>query len=146
LIQTLAFWDASALVPLCVEQDASEKVNVWAEQFAIVAWWATSVEVYSAIARLHRLGQLQIAARDIALDRARVLAAGWREIPPSDAVRDQAAVLLDAYALSAADGLQLAAALVWCRNRTTGRTFICADRRLCEAAAQEGFTALQPQA
>jgi predicted nucleic acid-binding protein len=81
LIQTLAFWDASALVPLCVEQDASEKVNVWAEQFAIVAWWGARVEVHSAIARLHRLGQLQSAAKDIALDCALVLAAGWREIP-----------------------------------------------------------------
>jgi hypothetical protein len=144
LIEVPAFWDTSALVPLCVEQRASGWAKVWAQQFAMVAWWATRVEMYSAVMRLSRSGDLQRPARQIALDRVQVLAAGWREIPPSDAIRVQAAMVLDAYPLRAADGLQLAAALAWCRNRPAGRAFLCADDRLCEAAAQAGFTVLQP--
>jgi uncharacterized protein len=105
LIEVPAFWDTSALVPLCVRQQASEVAKVWAGQFAMVAWWATRVEVHSAIARLNRSGDLNGVARQIALDRIRVLAAGWREIPPSDAIREQAATVLDTYPLRAADGL-----------------------------------------
>jgi uncharacterized protein len=68
----------------------------------------------------------------------------WYEVSPSNAVREQAEVLLHTYPLRAADSLQLAAALVWCRDRPAGRTFICADDRLCEAATRAGFTVLSP--
>ncbi len=101
-----AFWDSSALVPLCLTQSATEK----AEAEACL----------------------------------QALADRWREVLPSDAVRDQAQALLGLYPLRAADSLQLAAALAWCRNRPTGRTFLCADTRLAEAAAAAGFTILRP--
>jgi predicted nucleic acid-binding protein len=68
----------------------------------------------------------------------------WDEVAPSDTVRDQTEQLLDLYPLRAADGLQLAAALVWCRNRPRGRTFITADARLAQAATQAGFSVLSP--
>lgn len=55
-----------------------------------------------------------------------------------------AVAVLELYTLRAADSLQLATALVWCRNRPAGRIFICADDRLCDAAAQAGFTVLRP--
>ena len=82
--------------------------------------------------------------RRVALDRLAFLQQAWDQIEPSDILRDQAAKVLDTYPLCAADSLQLAAALVWCRNRPTGRTFLCADTRLCEAATQAGFTVLSP--
>lgn len=102
------------------------------------------VEIRSAIERLHRSGGLDAAAKRLALTRLREARLDWTEIVPSDAVRDKAETLLDSYPLRAADSLQLAAALVWCRGRPSSRTFISSDTRLCDAAALAGFTVLRP--
>jgi predicted nucleic acid-binding protein len=45
----------------------------------------------------------------------------------------------DRYGVRAADAVQLAAALVWCRERPNRRPFICVDERLCRAATEAGF-------
>jgi len=74
----------------------------------------------------------------------RPLRGSWYVTVPVDEVRDRAEVLIHQYRLRAADSLQLAAALVWCRNRPKGRTFLCADDRLCEAAADAGFSVIKP--
>jgi hypothetical protein len=134
-----AFWDSSALIPLCVQERASNKVKTLAKQFAPVVWWAATVEIHSAIARLHRSGELDDAGRQAAVNRLSVLSRGWREVLPSDKLRDQAGVLLDTYSLRAADSLQLASALIWCQQRPARRRFVSCDLRLCEAAAQAGF-------
>jgi predicted nucleic acid-binding protein len=139
-----AFWDSSALVPLCLHQPNSEQAKALSTRFSQVVWWAARVEVFNAFARLHRQGALQPRARQEAIARLQVLAVLWDEVSPGDEVRDRAIQLLDIYPLRAADSLQLAAALVWCRERPAGRTFLCADGRLCEAAAQAGFTVLRP--
>jgi predicted nucleic acid-binding protein len=139
-----AFWDTSALVPLCLQQPNSARARELAEQFGQVVWWAARVEVSSAISRLHRLGTLKARARQEAIVRLDCLTVEWDEVPPSDAIREQAATLLDLYPLRAADSLQLAAALIWCRNRPSGRNFLCAGARLAEAATQAGFTTLRP--
>jgi len=57
-------------------------------------------------------------------------------------VRARAARLLSLHPLRAADALQLAAALVWCRERTAEAPFVCLDDRLRLAAAREGFRVL----
>jgi hypothetical protein len=54
---TLAFWDSSALVPLCVHQQSSAAARQLLRQYSIVVWWSTSVEIRSAFERLLRLGQ-----------------------------------------------------------------------------------------
>ena len=66
---------------------------------------------HSAIARLHRLGQLEDSEKKNALSRLDVLSRGWREILPSDSLRALATDLLDTYELRAANSLQSAAAL-----------------------------------
>ncbi len=139
-----AFWDSSALIPLCVHERTSNKVRALAKQFAPVVWWATTVEIHSAIARLLHAGKLHEDGRQAALNRLSVLSRGWREILPSDKVRAQAGVLLDTYSLRAADSLQLASAMVWCQQRTARQRFISSDLRLCSAAAQAGFTVVSP--
>src|SRR6202021_2710712 len=53
-----AFWDSSALVPLCVLEAASRRAHAELRKFLPVIWWGTSIEIHSAIARGHRLGQL----------------------------------------------------------------------------------------
>ena len=142
--KTLAFWDTSALNPLLVSEPTSPWARAMATQFTPVVWWATPVEIHSAIARVHRSGRFDDLARKLALNRLAEMRRDWLDILPSDAVRDQAQALLGLYPLRAADSLQLAAALAWCRNRPTGRTFLCADTRLAEAASAAGFTVLRP--
>ena len=50
--------------------------------------------------------------------------------------------LLAVHPLRAADGFQLAAALLWSRGETAGRHFVSFDQRLREAARREGFAVL----
>ena len=142
--RSTAFWDSSALIPLCIQERSSDKVKTLAKQFPPVVWWATTVEIHSAIARLHCSDELDDAGRQAALSRLAVLSRGWREVLPSDKLREQAGVLLDTYSLRAADSLQLASAIIWCQQRPTRRKFVSSDLRLCEAATQAGFTIVSP--
>jgi predicted nucleic acid-binding protein len=135
-----AFWDASALAPLCIQEARTSQVRQHLRRFAPVVWWGSVVEVHSAIARLHREAAIAPSERDGALARLALLGQGWREILPDDAVRNLAGTLLDTYTLRAADSLQLAAALIWCQQRPEGKTFICGDQRLCDAAKSAGFS------
>lgn len=96
----------------------------------LVGHWATHTEVYGAIARLHRSNELNDVERLVAVDRLELLGQEWDQVEPNDAVRYEATRVHDRYSLRSADALQLAAALVWCRNRPAGRTFLCADGRL----------------
>jgi predicted nucleic acid-binding protein len=143
MTQQPAFWDASGIVPLCVHESTSRHAEAKLRQFMPVVWWASTVEVHSAIARLHRLGRLKDVEKTGALSRLSVLSRGWREILPSDSLRALAVRLLDSYELRAADRLQLSAALIWCQERPARRTFISADQRLSKAAVAAGFSVLE---
>jgi len=138
--KTSAFWDASALVPLCVHEAASRHAQSYLRRFAPVVWWGSLVEVHSAICRLHRETEISDADKQGAVARLRLLGRAWREILPGDEVRDLATQLLDKHPLRAADGLQLAASLVWCGQRPSRRSFICGDQRLAKAAESAGFS------
>ena len=138
-----AFWESSALVPLCVHEVTSRQAQSQLRKSLPVVWWGSPVEVHSAVSRLHRLGKLKDVEKQGALSRLAVLTRGWREILPGDPVRDLATRLLDAHELRAADSFQLAAALVWCQQRPARRTFVCADQRLSRAAEAAGFTVLE---
>ncbi len=136
----LAFWDSSALVPLCVSEPATltseELVKTCARQ---VVSWTTPVEIRSAISRLMRQGRITQAGCDYAAECLERLKASWREVHPSSALRDLAETLPGVYGLKPADSLQLAAALTWCRERPRNRPFVCYDLKLAEAARQAGF-------
>jgi uncharacterized protein len=138
-----AFWDSSALVPLCVHEATSRQAHSQLRKFMPVVWWGSLIEVHSAIVRLHRLGKLSDAEKQGALSRLDLLNRGWREVLPGDQVRDLAGHLLDNHELRAADSLQLAAALTWCQQRPVRRDFVCSDERLSKAAVAVGFAVLQ---
>ena len=143
MTKTAAFWDSSALVSLCVQQPASPRAHSLHSRFPPVIWWGSMVEIQSAFCRLRRDGDITRVERQDAQSRLRLLSAAWREILPSDRVRDSAFLLLESYPLRAADSLQLAAAWIWCGQSPAGRRFICGDRRLSEAAATAGFLVLE---
>lgn len=136
---TPAFWDTSALVPLCVQQQPTAAVRELLEQYEIAVWWATSVEMRSAFERLLRMGQLTQAEHVAAGIRLEKLRRGWRELQPTEALRAQAETFLTSYPLKAADSLQLAAAWTWCSGDVQRCTFLSGDAQLLEAARQVGF-------
>jgi hypothetical protein len=138
-----SFWDTSALVPICVQQAPSKKVRQFLQSSLPVVWWGTPVEIHSAIARMYRDRVIDAAEKDGAAARAAIIAQNWKEILPADPLRELARDLLDSYPLRAADSLQLAAALTWCRKHPRGKTFVCGDQRLLQAASSAGFSIVE---
>jgi predicted nucleic acid-binding protein len=138
-----AFWDASALVPLCIQEAATPSAAALLKKFAPVAWWGSSVEIHSAICRLHRKKAITDSGKRGAIARLGMLSQGWREILPGDQIREIALQLLDKYSLRAADSFQLAASFVWCEQSTARRNFVCADQRLSKAARSAGFLVIE---
>ncbi len=136
----MKFWDASAIVPLCLDEPWTPLLTqVLAEDPLMIVWWGSMVECWSAFARLRRDGIFQTSDEEQARALLARLATVWTEILPSQAVRDHAAHALQWHPLRAADGLQLAAALVWVQGQSSGQPFVCLDHRLRAAAQREGF-------
>jgi hypothetical protein len=139
----MKFWDASAIVPLCIDEAQTETVRIIAKgDGAFVAWWGSIVETYSALARLKHDKILSSDDEAEAVAVLSELADTWTEIEPSDDIREITRRLLQNYPLRAADSLQLAAAVVWSDKTPKGHHFVCLDVRLREAAVKEGFTIL----
>jgi len=136
-----AFWDTSALVPLCVRQTSTPRAVTLYKSCDAVVWWTTPVEIASALARLMRMKQLDSSDWTKARKLAAALAEVWSVIQPSDAVRAKGIQLVDRYDLRAADALQLAAALEWCEDAPQDRIFLTADQKLRQAAMLSGFDA-----
>jgi predicted nucleic acid-binding protein len=83
------FWDASAIVPLLVNEETTRRLQaVAAKDSAMLVWWGSAVECISALARLERDDALDPPAMTLALQRLRQLSAGWHEIDPSDEIRE----------------------------------------------------------
>jgi len=141
LTRVWAFWDTSALVPLCVRQSITPSAIALYKSYEVVVWWATPVEIASALARLVRIRQLDSGQWSRAHKLAKELADVWSMIQPSDALRAKATLLVDRFDLRAADSLQMAAALEWCEDVPQGRVFLTADQKLREAAMVSGFDA-----
>jgi predicted nucleic acid-binding protein len=138
-----AFWDSSALVPICVRQQATPVVHRLLGRYEVVTWWGTALEIRSALERLLRTGELTPADHQGADRRFARLRSTWREIAPDENLRAEAETLLRRFPLHAADALQLGAAMTWAMGRPAKRAFICGDERLLEAARQLGFEAIE---
>jgi hypothetical protein len=137
------FWDSSALVTLHVAQDSTALTRaLYVADPDVVAWTLSDVEMHSALRRLEREGLLVGNSLVQAIRRLDLLWETLAQVPQTSAVKSRAKRLLANHPLRAADALQLAAALVACRDEPVGNTFISLDNRLCTAAAREGFTVL----
>jgi len=139
------YWDSSAIVPWVLDEPASDEMRrLLQEDGDVVVWMLTSVEVLSAIARLERaadgLGDVLAGVRRDALDRLHRCHA----VTQVDIVRQRAERLVSVHALTSADALQLAAALVACRERPDTLEFVTLDKVLARAARLEGFPVVGP--
>ncbi len=139
----MRFWDSSAIIPLCMNETSSEIIkNLARTDEDLFVWWATRIECISAMARRRRDGVLAINSEQLARAALAALAGEWSEIQPTEFVRHRAERLLMVHPLRAADALQLAAALLWTEEATSGAEFVCLDQNLRAAASKEGFTVL----
>jgi hypothetical protein len=134
-----AFWDASALAHVCVPGQISRTARDLVRTHVIAIWWGTPLEVRSVLNRVHREGAISDAVIRASWERASGVLAGCLMIPPTDAVKELAFAQLIRFSLKASDALQLAAALVWCKQIPRRRRFICNDRQLFTAATASGF-------
>lgn len=140
MLKTVAFWDASALVPLCITQAPTPHAILLQRKYRIAVWWATHVEIASALAFSFRRQELTPNEFTHGKSQADGLARLWDVIVPSAKIALDARALLERYPLRAADALQLAAAMEWCEGQPNGNVFLTFDRRLREAAGLAGFT------
>ena len=137
----IAFWDTSAILPLCCSQIFTTQSKKWLRKYPkIVVWWGTSVEINSGFARLKRNGDLTEKEVVKASRLWEKLRKTCRIVSPVERVLELANDLPENYSLRALDSFQLAAALVWCQEKPRRRPFITADERLAIAAEKAGFT------
>ena len=136
----MRFWDTSALIPLCVDEPESVGVKALLQDDPnMVVWWGSIIECWSALAPRRREGILQSADEESARTFLRTLQESWIEVLPGEDVRARAGRLLRLHPIRSADAIQLAAALVWAGDPTSGEIVVY-DRRLREAARLEGLS------
>jgi len=136
----MIFWDASAIIPLCIEEPQSSIVKgILKKDNSMVVWWGSIIECHSAFARLRRAGAFSDKEEDQMKHLLSILSEAWTEVDPGEDLRNLASRLLLLHPLRAADSLQLAAALVWVNKTPRKNHFVCLDNRLRDAARKEGF-------
>jgi uncharacterized protein len=136
----VTFWDASAVVPLLVDERTTKAMTARrVKDPTMIVWWGTPIECVSALCRLERDGALSADDWIVAARRLDALAASWLEVGPAATVRDTARRLLRVHPLRAADALQLAAAFEAAEGRPAGTTLVTLDERLRDVALREGF-------
>jgi predicted nucleic acid-binding protein len=142
------FLEATAFAKLFVREPGTDVLirlieNVEDNRKLISA--ATPLEVYAAIRRRERAGQIAPEAAAIALELLRIEAARMVQQPLNPGVLEAARQLLDRTTLRWPDALQLGAALT-ARDMFpgTGVTFVTASAPLLEAAKAEGLETVDP--
>jgi predicted nucleic acid-binding protein len=141
----MRFWDASAIVPLLLEEATSAALRRrLADDRAVVVWWGTWVECTAALVRARRYERISESDLDQLVARLGGLANQWQEVQPGEEVRSRARRLLRTHeGLRAAEAFQLAAALAACEDEVESLDVLCADGRLRDAARREGFRTLE---
>ncbi len=109
----------------------------------MAVWWSAPVEMRGAFARLIRMRQLTLTGQVEALVTLDDMRRVWREVYPSEPLREQAERFVDRFPLRASDAQQLAAAMTWCLNRPRDRVLISGGSQLLDAARQLGFQAVE---
>jgi len=137
------YWDASALVPLFIEEASTAEVEAWrAADPGITTWMMTRVEVISGIARRKREWPELLPRWNRAIREVHEVASRWIEIYDAVAARFHAERIVTDYPLRTADALQLGAALVAADGDPHSMELVTLDRRLADAARREGFPVL----
>ena len=142
------FLEATAFAKLFVREPGTDAMirlleNVEDNRKLISA--ATPLEVYAAIRRRERSGQIDPQAAAAALEMLRVEAGRMVQQPLNPGVLESARQLVDRTSLRWPEALQLGSALT-ARDMfpSTGITFVSSSLLLLEAAKVEGLEPLDP--
>lgn len=139
----MKYWDASALVPLLVNESRSRDAkSLLVQDSDIVTWTLSHVEVVSAIERRARDGAVSSSGRINLIGKAHRMFQGIHQVEDVVRVRNGCFSLVARYPLRSADAQQLSAALVLANGQPQGVDFVCFDERLADAASREGFVVL----
>ena len=143
------FLDSTAFAKLFVQEsgtDALIRLMETVEDNRKLIAASAPLEVYAAIRRRERAGDITSADAAAAFEILRIEAARMVQEPLNPAVLEAARQLLDRTRLRWTDALQLGAALVAREMfRGTEIIFVSALPSLLEAARAEGFHALDPE-
>ena len=136
----MAFWDSSALVPLCVNERRSQEAgrlwNLFSEKWI---WRETPVEIESSLARLRRETILDEARFSKARVRLQVIERDLISVSYEPRLTEIARSFPALLGLRSLDSLQLASALIWCNEFPRNKDFVSGDARLLQAAESLGF-------
>jgi predicted nucleic acid-binding protein len=146
----LYYLDTSALVKLYVREPGTERmirlVNV-ASGHTLAVLSLARVEFRAAVRQRERYGDIPREAADTLIARMEKHLQGLYVVQlVTEAVVDEAAVLLDRHPLRAYDAVQLAGCLSLRAKLSESPSFVCSDRQLLGAAEREGLTVLDPAA
>lgn len=141
----MKFWDTAALVPLVIDEPSTENMRrLLASDREVVVWMLTPVELFSTMSRLGRsTPALDDLLPTVRADISDFLAA-CTTVTDVDGVRRRAERLVGLHPLSAADAMQLGAALVASGDRPETLEFVTLDRVLARSAQLQGFRVLPP--
>lgn len=143
------FLESTAFAKLFVQEagtDAMIRLMETVEDNRKLIAASSPLEVYAAIRRRERAGDITPADAAAAFEILRIEAARMVQEPLNPAVLESARQLLDRTKLRWTDALQLGAALV-AREMFRGTTiiFVSASSLLLEAAKSEGLQTLNPE-
>ncbi len=111
----------------------------------MIVWALASVEVYSALCRKFREGDLSKEDFRQAKERNTTLWKSYTEITQYSIVKKRSYRILETHRLRAGDSLHLAAALVAFDEQTSNVEFVTFDKHLADAAEREGFIVVGPE-
>jgi uncharacterized protein len=139
------FWDTSALLPLFVEEPATESCTaLLSSDPSVIVWEGTSVELLSALSRYrqHASGfdDLWPGVRHEMLERWET----WSRVADMGKASLRARRLVNVHPLKSGDAYQLAAALVACEDQPQWLTVVTRDLTMAAAARLEGFRVAIP--
>ncbi len=141
----VVFLDTSALIKRCVEEKQSDQLArliETEEKPDLFIAMITQAELYSAIMRRVREGSIDVSKlSDFETVFNSHNETEYNVVSTNQNVINQSCDLLKKYPLRAADAIQLSSALV-AKRRVVKRftqdfEFVCADKRLIEAATRE---------
>lgn len=141
----MKFWDTSALLPLFVDEPATEScAALLSSDPSVIVWEGTSVELLSALSRYRRhssgFDDLWPGVRHEMLQRWM----SWSRVADLAKATLRAQRLVNVHPLTTGDAFQLAAALVACEDQPQWIDFVTRDAALASAARIEGFQVKVP--
>ncbi|MHB8263378.1 MAG: type II toxin-antitoxin system VapC family toxin [Acidimicrobiales bacterium] len=133
----IAYFDTSAVIPLLIEEEGSERAAlIWNEAYRVASVRLVYAEGRAALAMAHRIGQLNRPALQMATRGLERLYRQMDIVEISDAVVRQAGDLAEVHSLRGYDAVHIAAVATLGDEEVA---LVAGDEALCRAATALGI-------